>query len=88
MLLCLLYAATNLNKSNTVYTINERENSCNKGEYKMWFKTSKELPDDGEVVETKIDDGRGCRNEIQLMFKNNMWVLPDGSMYVYYTPTH
>lgn len=54
----------------------------------MWYRISDKLPNDGDVVETKIDDDRGCRNETQLMFKHNMWFLPDGSMYVYYTPTH
>lgn len=41
--------------------------------YKLWYRISDKLPNDGDVVETKIDDDRGCRNETQLMFKHNMW---------------
>jgi hypothetical protein len=40
------------------------------------------------VVETKIDDACGCRNEGTLKRKGRLWWFPDGSMYVYYTPTH
>ncbi|MCI9142378.1 MAG: hypothetical protein HFH87_07110 [Lachnospiraceae bacterium] len=53
-----------------------------------WIKTSCKLPAENEVVETKIDDGKGCRNMQKLMRVRNLWVFPDGSMYVYYTPTH
>lgn len=42
----------------------------------------------GEVVETKIDDERGERNHSILKRQGNLWFTPDGSMYVYYTPTH
>lgn len=40
------------------------------------------------VVETKIDDEDGLRNEQRLMRRGNLWWLPSGEMYVYYTPTH
>ena len=50
--------------------------------------TSVTLPPEGLIVETKIDDGRGCRNEGRLYRRGNLRFLPDGSMYVYYTPTH
>ncbi len=40
------------------------------------------------VVLTKIDDGKGVRNEEPLKRLGNLWYFPDGSMYVYYTPTH
>lgn len=40
------------------------------------------------VVETKIDDGAGVRNEQPLKRHGRLWFLPDDSMYVYYTPTH
>ena len=43
---------------------------------------------DGTIVETKIDDANGCRNEQQLRRGRNLWWFPDGSMYVYYRPTH
>lgn len=53
-----------------------------------WIKTSEKLPENGIVVETKIDDEFGCRNQTTLKRKGNLWFYPDGSMYVYYTPTH
>lgn len=37
---------------------------------------------------TKIDDADGIRNEQELKLVGKLWFLPDGSMYVYYTPTH
>lgn len=40
------------------------------------------------VVETKIDDKHGIRNQTPLKKQRNLWWFPDGSMYVYYTPTH
>lgn len=39
-------------------------------------------------METKIDDSNGCRNVQKLKRKGRLWFFPDGSMYVYYTPTH
>lgn len=54
----------------------------------MWHQTLYELPPEGVIVETKIDDERGCRNEGKLYRRRNLWFVPDGSMYVYYTPTH
>lgn len=53
-----------------------------------WIACSQQLPPDGEVVETKIDDGHACRNEGRLKLNGRLWFVPDGSMYVYYTPTH
>lgn len=55
-----------------------------------WTKVSDALPTPGVPVETKIDDTNGIRNEQMLMQtgSNRLWWLPDGSMYVYYTPTH
>lgn len=43
---------------------------------------------DGELVDTKIDDEHGGHNHGWLMRHGNLWWLKDGSMYVYYTPTH
>lgn len=37
---------------------------------------------------TKIDDIHGIRNECELIRHGKMWFVPDGSMYVYYQPTH
>jgi hypothetical protein len=54
-----------------------------------WISTKAELPPNGLVVHTKIDDEPyGCRNEQTLKRSGNLWFYPDGSMYVYYTPTH
>lgn len=41
-----------------------------------------------QPVLTKIDDGLGVRNEQVLKRDGRLWWFPDGSMYVYYTPTH
>lgn len=49
---------------------------------------TEQLPPNGEVVMTKVDDAKGVRNEQKLKRSNNLWFFPDGSMYVYYTPTH
>ena len=53
-----------------------------------WIKISDELPPENIVVETKIDDGKGVRNQRALKRKGNLWYFPDESMYIYYTPTH
>lgn len=54
----------------------------------MWEPIAVNAPDDGEVVRTAIIDTRGLRNDAPLKRTGNLWFLPDGSMYVYYTPTH
>ena len=54
-----------------------------------WIEVTTALPKNGEVVDTKIDDSQyGCRNEQPLKRQNSLWFFPDGSMYVYYRPTH
>jgi len=53
-----------------------------------WIKVSEKLPPEEKVVETKIDNDKGCRNVQKLKRRKNLWFFPDGSMYVYYTPTH
>jgi hypothetical protein len=53
-----------------------------------WISVKDKLPKQGQVVNTKIDDSKGVRNEQQLKLSGNLWFFPDGSMYVYYTPTH
>jgi hypothetical protein len=40
------------------------------------------------VVRTKIDDEHGPRNDQKLKRIGGLWYVPDGSMYVYYRPTH
>jgi hypothetical protein len=51
------------------------------------WKPATEAPE-GEVVATMIADGSGVRNFAKLRRRGNLWYVPDGSMYVYYTPTH
>jgi hypothetical protein len=53
-----------------------------------WIATADALPPEGKVVLTKIDDWRGARNEQTLKRHGRLWFDPDGSVYVYYTPTH
>jgi hypothetical protein len=53
-----------------------------------WIKTFDKLPPEGVVVATKIDDAGGVRNEQPLKRNGRLWFFPDGSMYVYYEPTH
>lgn len=43
---------------------------------------------EGVVVETKIDDDKGVRNEQLLQRSGNIWFIPGADMYVYYVPTH
>jgi hypothetical protein len=53
-----------------------------------WISTAVDLPDHNLVVETKIDDANGERNVTTLKRRGTLWFVPDGSMYVYYRPTH
>jgi hypothetical protein len=53
-----------------------------------WYRVRETLPLEGRVVETKIDDEKGCRNKQKLIRKGNLWFYTDMSMYVYYVPTH
>jgi len=53
-----------------------------------WISVKDALPEIYEVVDTKIDDEYGIRNEAKLYRTGSLWHLKDGSMYVYYTPTH
>ena len=51
-----------------------------------WISLTEQKPQEGKVVETKIADPD--RNIANLKLKGKLWWLSDGSMYVYYTPTH
>lgn len=53
-----------------------------------WVSVNESLPEDGVVVDTKIDDDGGVRNTQLLKRQGRLWFFRDGSMYVYYTPTH
>jgi len=51
------------------------------------WKPASTVPED-TVVMTLIADENGVRNEQQMRYRNRLWWFPDGSMYVYYKPTH
>ena len=53
-----------------------------------WISCESFLPKEGLLVETKIDDNKGCRNEQNLIRKGKLWFTSDMKMYVYYAPTH
>lgn len=53
-----------------------------------WQSTTQTLPAEGQVVMTAIIDENGERNTQKLKRYERLWYLEDGSMYVYYTPTH
>lgn len=53
-----------------------------------WKSVNCELPPENVIVDTKIDDSKGIRNVQPLMRVKNLWYIPSGEMYVYYTPTH
>jgi hypothetical protein len=54
-----------------------------------WISVKDRLPEPGQVVDTKIDDGVFVmRNEGPLKLIGNLWFYTDGSVYVYYEPTH
>ena len=53
-----------------------------------WIAVADRLPENGEIVHTVISDGYGARNDTILKRLDTLWFVPDGSMYVYYTPTH
>jgi hypothetical protein len=53
-----------------------------------WIKCAEMLPPKNVVVWTKIHDDEGERNVQELKRSGNLWFVPDGSMYVYYKPTH
>ena len=53
-----------------------------------WIAVTDALPADGRIVETKIDDAKGERNQTLLVRRGGLWYFADESMYVYYFPTH
>lgn len=60
-----------------------------------WRDIASDPPPDGVVVETKIDNDGGD-SMVQPLKRvtrepgktRPLWFIPDGSIYVYYTPTH
>jgi hypothetical protein len=53
-----------------------------------WISIHTQLPPENWIVKTKIQDSEGERNIQELKRVKNLWFVPDGSTYVYYTPTH
>jgi hypothetical protein len=53
-----------------------------------WVRVGLRVPENGVLVDTKIDDENGVRNQQPLKRSGALWFIPDGSRYVYYTPTH
>ncbi len=54
----------------------------------QWMTTKFHTPSENVPLETKIHDRSGDRN-VQILFRQGkLWFVPDGSMYVYYEPTH
>jgi hypothetical protein len=47
-----------------------------------WNRTDLSVPEEGVVVNTLTRNGE----ESTLMRQGALWFIPDGSMYVYYTP--
>lgn len=54
-----------------------------------WRRCVDEPAPEGVMVNTKIDDTKGCRNEQTMCRFGRLWFMDEKqSMYVYYTPTH
>ncbi len=54
-----------------------------------WQLITAEQPAEGEIVDTCIDaETSEQRNEAKLYRQGPLWFFADGSMYVYYRPTH
>ena len=52
------------------------------------WQDSSTFPPEGALLETKIDDANGLRNEAKLIRQGGLFFMEDKSMYVYYCPTH
>lgn len=57
-------------------------------DHRVWESVKESPPPENTVVETKIDDEDGARNEGRLKRRGRLWWFTDDSMYVYYAPTH
>lgn len=54
-----------------------------------WIRCEDRMPPIGKVVDTKIDDAKGCRNERTLKCgRGQLWFRSDTGIYVYRKPTH
>lgn len=53
-----------------------------------WKLIQSSIVPENVILNTKIDDSQGCRNEQKLIKIGNLWWTTDKSMYIYYKPTH
>lgn len=54
-----------------------------------WINITERLPEDDRPVLTKIHEPGNIERNVQVLKRSGtLWFLSDGSMYVYYTPTH
>ena len=53
-----------------------------------WRSVENDPPPDKTVVDTIIADDCDGHNRQELKRSGRLWFIPDGSMYVYYVPTH
>jgi hypothetical protein len=56
-----------------------------------WIECKVSLPPIGQIIETKIHDKSGARNQCYLKRggqNGRIWFNEDGLTYVYYEPTH
>jgi hypothetical protein len=51
-----------------------------------WIPTERALPEEGRVVETRVDGQPGSFLRLKLV--GPLWLLPCGSFRVFYLPTH
>lgn len=54
----------------------------------MWKSIKEYVPPQNVILNTKIHNEQGVRNEQNLILNGKLWFTPDMKMYVYYTPTH
>ena len=55
----------------------------------MWKKILSFSPPLNTLINTKIDDEKGVRNEQPLKFDGKLWwTLDKSATYIYYQPTH
>lgn len=66
---------------------NERRQAAHPTPAQAEWRTIDSAPE-GVPVLTKIDYGAGVRNEQPLKRQGRLWWFTDGSMYIYYRPTH
>lgn len=55
---------------------------------RSWLPITADSPPEGVLVDTRIDDEKGVRNEQRLLRYKRLWFFADSPMYVDYTPTH